>query len=83
MMRKIETDEERYEAAGFVLDCILADGMVDDPLGDAASLRPTDVVRAPNGSLLFVLCVVRPCDSDGIGLVANIEGGDRVLIGVS
>lgn len=84
MMRKITSPEEHNEAAGFVLDCILANGMVDDPLGDTAALRPTDVVRDSDGKLLFVLCAVRPVASTCIsGLLTDDEDAPRVLIGAS
>ncbi len=78
-MQKISSDEEQYEAAGFVLDCILANGRGDDRLGDAAALTPTGVVRAENGSLLYVLCSVRPSNSDGLD--ASVQDEGQVLIG--
>jgi len=79
MMRRISTPAEQNEAAGFVLDCILSNGMTDDPLGNEAALRPTDVVRDADGKLLYVLCAVRPCGSDGIESLVDDDA--RVLIG--
>jgi hypothetical protein len=83
MMRRITSDAEHNEAAGFVLDCILSNGMIDDPLGDSAALRPTDVVRDSEGKLLFVLCAVRPCEANQLsGLLAEDDNA-RVLIGAA
>jgi hypothetical protein len=76
---KISSDEEHYEAAGFVLDCVLANELADDDLGDASALRPTDVVRADDGSLLYVLCSVRPSSADGLPIAA--EEATQVLVG--
>ena len=71
----IETDNERYEAAGFVLDCIIADGACDDPLGDSASLKPIQIARAEDGSIQAVLCNVAPH-----GLKIDDIVGTQVLI---
>jgi hypothetical protein len=83
MMRRISSPAEQNEAAGFVLDCILSNGMIDDPLGDSAALRPTDVVRDSDGKLLFVLCAVRPCEADQLRGFVTDDGEARVLIGAT
>lgn len=58
------TPEEHNEAVGFVLDCILANAECDDDLGDSASLRPIKIARTEDGTILAVLCKVRPRDTE-------------------
>ena len=72
-MRELSSEDEKFEAAGFVLDCILADAACDDPLGDSAALRPTLIARADDGSILAVICRVRPSDARGILGESSIE----------
>jgi len=66
MINDITNADEHYEATGFVLDCIVADGSCDDPLGDSAALKPKSIVRSEDGSILAVICTVRPRDLPGI-----------------
>lgn len=73
----IASDDEAYEAAGFVLDCILADGSEDDELGDSAGLRPVEISRADDGSIQYVMCAVRPCGP--VTQMPQVE--ERVLVG--
>ncbi len=77
MMRAITSDEEAYEAAGFVMDCVLADGTADDSLGDSAALKPTNIARAEDGRILSVLCAVRPHSKFH---AASAKSDDRILV---
>ncbi|MHB8178976.1 MAG: hypothetical protein ACYDFS_02435 [Vulcanimicrobiaceae bacterium] len=76
MISDIETADEQYEAAGFVLDCIIADGACDDPLGNSASLKPLKIARAEDGAILAVLCQVGP---HGLK-IGDIAGTERQVL---
>jgi len=79
-MRPISGPDEAYEAAGFVMDCILRDGGEGDGyLGNQAGLRPFAIARADDGSIQSVLCTVRPCDPNDL-LRESREGEEQVLV---
>ena len=63
-LRAIESPEEVFEATGFVMDCILGYPTIDSEIGDAASLRPIELIRDDVGAIKVVVCAVRPCGVD-------------------
>lgn len=66
-VKPVVSQEEGFEASGFVMDCILASGaQIDGHIGDKASLRPVDMVLDESGKIIAVVCIVRPCDAGAL-----------------
>ena len=55
----ISNAAEHYEASGFVMDVILADGSFDDQYGDSAHIHPVEIARDDKGIITAVLCEIR------------------------
>jgi hypothetical protein len=73
-LQEITTDEDGYEAAGLVIDSILAAG--DDEGPECAELAPTHIERNADGKLMRVLVSVNAVPATG----TSIESDERALI---